>query len=96
MYSKTFFRKEYDDGIYDDIILNPTVDYGGRAFSQIYKRFDPEMEHIYPDFEIYRKYKELYGTKKRQREEIRTILYATHARLSLDGKTLEDFPYERL
>lgn len=54
------------------------------------------MEHIYPDFEIYRKYKELYGTKKRQREEIRTILYATHARLSLDGKTLEDFPYERL
>ena len=96
MYSKTFFRKEYDDGIYDDIILNPTVDYGGRAFSQIYKQFDPEMEHIYPDFEIYRKYKELYGTKKRQREEIRTILYATHVRLSLDGKTLEDFPYDRL
>ena len=54
------------------------------------------MERIEPDFSIYDKYKQLYGTKKREKEEIRTILYATHVRLSLDGKSLEPFPYERL
>ena len=70
MYSKTFFRKEYDDGVYDDVILNPIVDYGGRAFSKIYKPFDLEMEHIYPDFEIYRKYKELYGTKNHKEKKL--------------------------
>ena len=96
MYTKTFFRKEYEDGIYDKIILNPKVEYGGRAFSQKYIPFDPEMEQIVPDFEIYRKYQELYGITKPRREEIRTILYATHVRLSLDGKTLEPFPYDRL
>lgn len=96
MYNKTFFRKEYDDGIYDKRILYPSVEYGGRAFSQIYKPFDLEMEQIEPDFTIYDKYRELYGTRKRDVEEIRTILYATHVRLSLDGKTLEPFPFDRL
>lgn len=33
MYTKTFFRKEYDDGIFDKKILEPSVEYGGRAFS---------------------------------------------------------------
>jgi len=95
-YTFVFFRKEYDDGIFDDKILLPNVEYGGRAFSEQYKPFDLEMEQILPDFEIYKKYKEQYGTVKARREEIRTILNATHVRLSLDGKTLEPFPYERL
>ena len=54
------------------------------------------MERIEPDFEIYQKYKHLYGITKSKREEIRTILYATHVRISLDGKTIEPFPYDRL
>lgn len=95
-YTSVFFRKEYDDGIFDDKILRPNVEYGGRAFSEQYKPFNLEMEQILPDFEIYKKYKEQYGTVKERREEIRTILNATHVRLSLDGKTLEPFPYERL
>lgn len=95
-YTSVFFRKEYDDGIFDDKILLPNVEYGGRAFSKQYKPFDLEMEQVIPDFEIYKKYKEQYGTVKARREEIRTILNATHVRLSLDGKTLEPFPYERL
>ena len=56
MYSKTFLRKEYDDGIYDSNILSSSVEYGGRAFSSVYKSFDIEMEQSIPDFEIYRKY----------------------------------------
>lgn len=95
-YSQVFFRKEYDDGIYSDLILKPNVSYGGRAFSNIYKPFNEEMEHIEPDFSIYDKYKLQYGQQKHKQEEFRTIVNATHVRLSLDGKTLEPFPYERL
>lgn len=95
-YSNTFFRKEYDDGIYDKRILLPNVEYGGRAFSDVYTPFDLEMERIEPDFSIYDKYRLRYGSRKSDKEEIRTILYATHVRLSLDGKTLEPFPFDRL
>lgn len=95
-YTSTFFRKEYDDGVYDNRILRPNVEYGGRAFSELYKPYPLEMERIEPDFTIYDKYRDMYGTRKVDREEIKTILNATHARLSLDGKTLEPFPFDRL
>lgn len=96
MYTETFFRKEYDDGIYDKRITLPSVKYGGRAFSSIYRPFDLEMEHIEPDFSIYDKYRLLYGQKTTEQEQLKTILYGTHVRLSLDGKKLEPFPFERL
>ena len=95
-YTKVFFRKEYDDGNYTNLILNPNVEYGGRAFSSTYKPFNLEMESIIPDFSIYEKYRSLYGTQKHKQEEMQTILNATHVRLSLDEKTLQPFPYERL
>lgn len=95
-YTKTFFRKEYDDGLYDTSILKPGVEYGGRAFSQIYKPFNYEMEHIIPDFEIYAPYQNYYGTTKLRQTEFKTILNATHVRLSLDGEHLEPFPYNQL
>jgi hypothetical protein len=95
-YTSIFFRKEYDDGVYDNKILRPNVEYGGRAFSELYKPYPLEMERIEPDFTIYDKYRDMYGTRKADREEIKTILNATHARLSLDGKTLEPFPFDRL
>lgn len=95
-YTQTFFRKEYDDGLYDNRILLPSVEYGGRAFSEQYKPFDLEIENIVPDFSIYNKYKLLYSPGKAAQEEFKTILYATHIRLSLDGKNLIDFPFERL
>ena len=95
-YTSTFFRKEYDDGVYDNRILRPNVEYGGHAFSELYKPYPLEMERIEPDFTIYDKYRDMYGTRKADREEIKTILNATHARLSLDGKTLEPFPFDRL
>lgn len=96
MYTKTFFRKEYDDGIYDTAILQPSVEYGGRAFSKKYKPFDLEMERIAPDFEIYRKYKSFYGKGPAKEEQFKTVVNATHTRLSLDGQHLEKFPYDRL
>ena len=64
MYTKVFYRKEYDDGIYDQILESPSIEYGGRAFSSIYKPFDLEMEKIDPDLEMYWKYKDCYSTLK--------------------------------
>jgi hypothetical protein len=32
-YTTAYFRKEYDDGVYDTDILKSNVIYGGRAFS---------------------------------------------------------------
>ena len=96
LYTKTFFRKEYDDGVYDKLIQDSTVEYGGRAFSSVYRPFDLEMERIEPDLNMYWKYMGHYGKGIKHQEEIKTILYSTHVRLSLDGKTLEPFPYERL
>jgi hypothetical protein len=63
-YTQTFYRKEYDDGTYDKRILMPTVEYGGRAFSEVYKPLPIEAEYIEPDFEIYRKFSNLYGARK--------------------------------
>ena len=97
LYTKTFYRKEYDDGNFDEQILNPTVQYGGKAFSEQYIPFDLEMEEIYPDFEIYKKFQDLYSLgKKAKTQEFNTIINATHIRLSLDGKNIINFPYERL
>lgn len=96
MYTKVFYRKEYDDGLYDQILQSPSIEYGGRAFSSIYKPFDLEMEQILPDLEMYWKYKDYYSPLKTYQTQLKTILYATHARLSLDGKKIEPFPYERL
>lgn len=49
-----------------------------------------------PDFTIYDKYTGLYGGTKALQNQLKVILRATHVRLSLDGKTLLPFPYERL
>lgn len=95
-YTKTFLRKEYDDGVYDKVILNPTVEYGGRAFSEVYRPFDLEMERIEPDMWMYWQYKEYYTKAQRAQEDFKAICYATNVRLSLDGKKLEPFPYDRL
>ena len=95
-YTKVFLRKEYDDGIFDKRLLNDNVDYGGRAFSAKYRPFDLEIERILPDFTIYDKYRDLYGTLKNDKRDINAILNATHVRLSLDEKTLEPFPFDRL
>ena len=76
--------------------LKENVVYGGRAFSDIYKPFNMEMETIEPDMDIYWKYSKLYGTNEKDKSDIKTILNATHFRASLDGQNLLSFPYERL
>ena len=95
-YSSSYFRKDYDDGIFDKRILLPGVTYGGHAFSETYTPNELEMERIVPDFDIYTPYQKQYHNTKHGLEEIKKLIYATHVRLSLDGKTLEPFPFDRL
>ena len=95
-YTKSYFRKEYNDGLYDQKILMPTVEYGGRAFSETYQQLPQEAEYIEPDFEIYRRFMGLYGTRLKDEQQIKTLITATHFRLSLDGEKILEFPYERL
>lgn len=95
-YTKSYFRKEYNDGLYDQKILQPTVEYGGRAFSDTYQQLPLEAEYIEPDFEIYRRFMKLYGARRADEQQIKTLITATHFRLSLDGQKLLNFPYERL
>lgn len=51
---------------------------------------------IEPDFSIYDKYRMMFGSTKNAQTQLKTILYATHVRLSLDGQNLLPFPIERL
>ena len=95
-YTKAFFRKDYDDGIYDSSILQDNVLYGGRAFSTLYQPLDLEIEDIEPDTEIYRQYKHFYNFLPSDENDFKIILNATHVRASLDEKELRDFPFERL
>lgn len=95
-YTKCYYRKEYEDGNYNEKILAPNVQYGGRAFSAVYKPFPLEAELIEPDMEIYRRHAGLYGGRAMDKQQIKTLLTATHFRLSLDGQHILDFPYERL
>lgn len=95
MYTKTYIRKEYDDGIYSKEFQLPNVSYGGRAFSATYKSLGSNIEDITPDFSIYENYKNLYGTTKSQLAQISSIVNGTNVRLSVDGKNLQ-FPFDRL
>lgn len=95
-YTQSYFRKEYDDGIYDESIINPKVLYGGRAFSDTYKSLSEDIENTVPDFSIYEKYSDLYGSAPIDKTQIKTILYATHFRASTDGINLNPFPFDQL
>lgn len=95
-YTQAFFRKDYDDGIYDKSILQENVIYGGRAFSNEYQPLKLEIEDIEPDIEIYKQYADFYTLQYSDKNDFRTLLNATHIRASLDGKDLRNFPFNRL
>ena len=95
MYTKVYFRKDYDDGIFNNI-LSSNIIYGGKAFSQEYKKFNDEVEYIQPDFSIYENFLNSYGNNKQDLKQIKTILRATHIRLSIDNKNLIAIPYDTI
>lgn len=88
-YTRFIIRKDYDDEIYDKTIFEKNVEYGGLAFSK--NRYQPlpiEIESTIPDFHIYERYKDKFGTTVKARENFKKLMNGAHMRLSLDGKTI--------
>lgn len=89
-YTQFFIRKEYDDGNYPKELFQNNVTYGGRAFSpDLYIPFEDKIELTQPDFSIYEKYGNLYGTTKATQDQFKRILNSVHVRMSLDGKDID-------
>lgn len=90
-YTKVYFRKDYDDGQYNPLIIKPNVSYGGRAFSKTYKSLGEEIERVQPEVDIYQKYSNLFLQNKNDEALIKKILNAGHHRILIDNKLV---PYE--
>ena len=90
-YTQFFIRKEYDDGLYVPQLFLPNVTYGGRAFNPTkYAPMAEEIEFSKPDFTIYDKYVDLYGTGKENKRLIGRLLKSANARLSLDEEHIDE------
>lgn len=88
-HEKVFFRKDYNDGIFNKKILEPNVDYGGYAFSgELYKPLDEGIESTYPDKYLYEKYRNTFCINGSMKNLFDTMQNAEHIRLSLDNKTV--------
>lgn len=88
-YTRFIIRKDYDDEIYDKTIFEKNVEYGGLAFSKNhYQPLPIEIESTIPDFHIYERYKDKFGTTVKARENFNKLMNGAHMRLSLDGKTI--------
>lgn len=85
MYTKFFFRKDYDDNYFHRVLTEPNVFYGGYAFHPgKYVPMEYDIEVTPPDTTIYAKFQ----TEPRY-ESVRNLQFNTkHLRLSLDGTNL--------
>lgn len=92
-YTRFIVRKDYDDGVYNKKIFSQNVDYGGLAFTKnIYSPLPLDIETTLPDFTIYERYSENFGTTKEAKQTFTKLMRGAHLRLSLDNKNIwEDF-----
>ena len=91
-YGKFIVRKDYNDGNFPNILYKEkNVEYGGYAFTGgIYIPLDPKIESMSPDTELYRKYEKKFCINKEKSKIFKIMLGATHIRLSLDNKTIQE------
>lgn len=96
-YTKFYIRKDYNDYNYPSIYGNSNVEFGGFAFSSNYIPMGLDIEHSVPDIEAYRKFSDKIissrfgddnGPANGKRDNL-SLLRSQHARLSLDGMTLD-------
>lgn len=90
MYSKMFYRKDYDNGHFDaEALNNPNIEYGGLAFTNnLYVPMEKSIELAVPDTSIYSKFITSLQLPKLDAEALKTQVTAQHLRLSLDNKTV--------
>ncbi len=90
-YTKFFIRKEYDDGNYPPALFRENVSYGGRAFSPTkYIPLDEKIEQTIPDFSIYEKYINLYGTTNTAQWQFRRMLNSINLRIAPNGTDIDE------
>lgn len=88
-FSRFFFRKEYDDGIFSKKIFDSNCEYGGRAFNPSkYVPLPKAIEMTAPDMHIYDKYINNFSSKKTYREIFKRILNCAHLRLAPDSQNI--------
>lgn len=89
-YTKTFLRKDYDDGDFPSEIRDPRVVFGGYAFSGAqYSPLPMEIELTTPSTNWYSGLdKRIIKYSKYQQDAWKNYMEAIHMRLSLDGKNL--------
>lgn len=99
-YNRFFIRKDYDDGQYPQEFFQENVNYGGRAFSaNEYVPLPTEIEKMEPDFSPYDRYMDKFISGLNPKDEtadIKRILRASHLRLSIDGKNIDEFSIPQL
>lgn len=84
-YTNFIVRKDYDDGVYPQYLFKDNVIYGGYAFTgNHYIPLNEEAELTTPDFTIYEKFKWKFGDDK----GFKSLLRASHGRISLDNKSI--------
>lgn len=87
MYNKFFYRKDYYDGFFPKQLTD--VSYGGRAFNQDkYVSLPEDIECQKPDRELYERLRHNFVFDKETEQQFKTLMIATHFRLSLDGENV--------
>lgn len=97
-YSKFFYRKDYYDGkVKAEILTNPKVNYGGRAFSvNKYIQMPLDIEEMKPDKTLYLPMKDYFcsfftkdfGSTKAIQNLYKLLYEATDVRFSLNGSNV--------
>lgn len=91
-FSTLYVRKDYDDGIYPKELFGSNIVLGGRAVSAgDYRPFPKEIERTIPDFSIYERHEENFGSLKKEGILFRRILGCAHIRLASDSKNIDDW-----
>lgn len=88
LFQRLYLRKDYNDGLYPEIMHKDNVVYGGRSFSDKYVPMKLEIENIKPDFSDYVQYGNYFGTTQANQMAFKKIMRAAHARLSLDERNI--------
>lgn len=93
MYNKFIYRKDFYDGEFSSEIIDPKIEYGGRAFNiDKYIPLDLSIEKQKPDVFIYERFRKQFCNSKGMKQAFEIMMRAEHFRLSLDGENIwEDF-----
>ena len=88
-FNKFIYRKDYQDGEYpSELLTNPKIVYGGKAFGDIYQPLEDDIEKQKADKYIYKAFNKLYCNTKNNTRIFNNLMNSEHFRLSLDNKNI--------